>query len=243
MGIWRMLYPTYPTEEEGVIIWRKHWWVLNRGLILPVTSIFVLATIWLLIATSLKYPIWVNLLFALGLTGSAAWVAFKLLDWHNDLYILTKDRVIDIEKKPFISEHRREANLGTIQDVSLVQIGLIAKMLDFGNVLLQTASKAGEFTFDKVPRPKEVQATIAERLDEFRHKKKLAEQEKQRADIVAIVEDHLRQAEGEEKARRRTEIISVMDNYLRLEEGQISEERWAEIISMVEDYLRRRGNR
>ena len=238
-----MLYPTHPTEEDDVIIWRKHWWVLNGDLILPVLAIFVLATIWLWASTSLDYPGGVNVLFVLGLAGIALWIAFKTIDWHNDLYILTKDRVIDIEKKPFISEHRREANLGTIQDVSLEQIGLTAKMLDFGNVLLQTASKAGEFTFDKVPHPKEVQATIAERLDEFRHKKKLAEQEKQRADIVVIVEDHLRQAEGEEKARRRAEIISVMDNYLRLEEGQISEERWAEIISMVEDYLRRRGNR
>ena len=116
-------------------------------------------------------------------------------------------------------------------------------MLDFGNVLLKTAGRAGEFTFDSVAHPQEVQATIAERLNVFRHKKRLAEQERQRAAIVAIVEDHLRQAEGEEKARRRAEIISAVENYLRLEGGEVQEERWAEIISMVKDYLRRRGNR
>lgn len=244
-GIWRMLYPTYPTEEEGVIIWRKHWWVLNSDLILSLLAIFVLVTVWLWALTSLSYPGWVNVLFALGLAGIAIWIAFKTIDWHNDLYILTKDRVIDIEKKPFVFEHRREANLATIQDVSLEQIGFTAKMLDFGNVLLKTAGRAGEFTFDSVAHPKEVQATIAARMNEFRQNKRLAEQEKQRATtvIVAIVEDYLRQTEGEEKAGRRAEIISVVDNYLRLEGGEVQEERWAEIISMLEDYLRRRGNR
>ncbi|MBC8263033.1 MAG: PH domain-containing protein [Anaerolineales bacterium] len=198
-GIWRMFYPTYPSEEEDVIIWRKHWWVLNRDLVLPLLAIFALGTIWLWALTSLKYPGWINVLFTLGLATIAFWVAFKLIDWHNDLYILTKDRVIDIEKKPFVFEHRREANLDAIQDVSLEQIGLTAKVLDFGNVLLKTASGAGEFTFDSVPHPEEVQATIAERLNEFRQEKRLADQERQRAAIVAIVEDHLRQRETDER--------------------------------------------
>jgi len=240
-----MLYPTHPTEEDDVIIWRKHWWVLNGDLILPVAAIFVLATIWLWASTSpsLDCPGWVNVLFALGLAGIALWIAFKTIDWHNDLYILTKDRVIDIEKKPFVFEHRREANLGTIQDVSFAQTSFTAKMMDFGDVLLQTAGRVGEFTFDSVPHPEEVQATIAERLNEFRYKKRLAEQERQRAAIVAIVEDRLRPTKGEEQERRRAEIISVVENYLRLEGGGVQEERWAEIISLVENYLRRRGNR
>jgi hypothetical protein len=238
-----MLYPTYPTEEEDVIIWRKHWWILNSDLILPLLAIFVLATVWLWAFTSLDYRGWGNVLFALGLAGIAIWIAFRTIDWHNDLYILTEDRVIDIEKKPFVFEHRREANLATIQDVSLEQIGFTAKVLDFGNVLLKTASQAGEFTFDSVAHPKEVQATIAERLNEFRQKRRLAEQERQRATIVAIVEDHLRQVEGEEKERRRAEIISAVDNYLRLEGEEVQDGRWPEIISMVEEYLRRRGNR
>lgn len=196
--IWRMLYPTHPAEEDDVIIWRKHWWVLNSDLILPVVAILVLATIWLWALTSLNYPGWVNVLFALGLAGIALWIAFKTIDWHNDLYILTKDRVIDIEKQPFVFEHRREANLGTIQDVSFAQTSFTAKALDFGDVLLQTAGMLGEFTFDSVPHPEEVQATIAERLNEFRQKKILAEQERQRADVVSILEDYLRRVAGDD---------------------------------------------
>jgi hypothetical protein len=80
-----------------------------------------------------------------------------------------------------------------------VQPNLIAKMLDFGDVLLQTAGKAGEFTFDSVPHPEEVQATIAKQLDEFRQKKKLADEASQQASIVSVVEDYLRQSQTDNR--------------------------------------------
>ena len=192
-GVWWMLYPLYPAEEEDMIIWRKHWWVLHSELFLPLMAGFVLTVIWLWALTSLSYPGWVNALFALGLTVVGLWIAFRLIDWHNDLYIMTSDRVIDIEKRPFVMEHRREASLGAIQDVSLEQKGFVAKALDFGDVRLKTAGKLGEFTFDSVPHPQKVQAEIMERLNAFRQKKKQEEKEKQRTEIISIVEEYLRQ--------------------------------------------------
>ncbi len=194
-GMWRMLYPLYPAEEEGVIIWRKHWWVLYSDLILPLMVGFVLAVIWLWALTSLKYPGWVNFFFILGLTVTGAWIAFRMIDWHNDLYILTEDHVIDIEKKPFIMEHRREANLSAVQDVSFEQASFIAKILNFGNVRLETAGKLGEFTFDNVPHPEKVQATIMERLSVFRLMKHREERERRRAEIISILEEYLGQRE------------------------------------------------
>ncbi len=191
--MWQMLYPLYPAEEEGMIIWRKHWWVLHSNLGVPLMAGFVLTLTWLWALTGLSYPGWLNVLFALGLTVVGVWIAFRLIDWHNDLYILTNDRVIDIEKKPFVMEHRREANLGAIQDVSLEQKGLIAKVLDFGNVHLKTAGKLGEFTFDSVPHPQKVQEKIMERLNAFRQKKKQQEMEKRRLEIISVVEEYLGQ--------------------------------------------------
>jgi len=191
--VWRLLYPLYPTEQEGVIIWRKHWWVLYRDLILPLIAGFVLTLIWLWALASLSYPGWVNFLFILALTVVGIWIIFELIDWRNDLYILTNDRVIDIEKKPFVMEHRREANLSAIQDVKFEQPTFTAKVLDFGNVRLQTAGKLGEFTFDNVPHPKDVQATIMERLSDFRLRRHHEEREKRRAEIISILEEYLSQ--------------------------------------------------
>ncbi len=192
---WQLLYPLYPTEEEGVIVWRKHWWVLYSDLILPLMAGFVLTVVWLWAITSLSYPGWVNAFFVLGLIIVGMWIAFRLIDWHNDLYILTEDRVIDIEKKPFVMEHRREANLSAVQDVRFEQPSFTAKILNFGHVRLQTAGKLGEFTFDSVPHPKEVQATIMERLSTFRLRRHREERDKRRAEIISVLEEYLSQRE------------------------------------------------
>ena len=196
---WRLLYPLYPTEEEGVIIWRKHWWVLYGDLILPLMAGFVLTIIWLWALTSLSYPGLVNAFFVLGLIVIGMWIAFRLIDWHNDLYILTEDRVIDIEKRPFVMEHRREANLSAVQDVRFEQPTFTAKVLNFGHVRLQTAGTLGEFTFDNVPHPRDVQATIMERLSASRLRKHREEREKRRAEIISVLEEYLGQRETDHR--------------------------------------------
>jgi uncharacterized membrane protein YdbT with pleckstrin-like domain len=96
------------------------------------------------------------------------WFIWRTIDWRNDLYVVTDDRVIDIEKVPFIREHRREAGLDKIQDVRYLQEGIIATSLDFGNVRLETAGGIGEFTFDSIPHPRAVQIEIFNRIERFR---------------------------------------------------------------------------
>jgi len=104
----------------------------------------------------------------ISLAANSVWLIWRGVDWRNDLYIITDDRVIDIEKVPFRYEHRREASLDKIQDVRYLQEGFIALRLDFGNVRLETAGGIEAFTFDSVPHPKQVQAEIFKRIAQFR---------------------------------------------------------------------------
>jgi uncharacterized membrane protein YdbT with pleckstrin-like domain len=189
----RMFYPIVPTGDE-VIVWRKHWWILLIQLGRPLMVIIALTLLWLLVAGVIRgYVVWVDALFAIGLAGVLIWLVLILVNWYNDLYILTPDHVIDIEKVPFISEHRREASLSMIQDVSYVQPSFLHKLLDFGNLRLETAGTAGEFTFDSVPHPQGVQQQIFERVGAFRRRAQEEEAQKKRGEIAAIVEDILRE--------------------------------------------------
>jgi hypothetical protein len=54
--------------------------------------------------------------------------------------------------------------------VRYLQEGFIATRLNFGNVRLETAGGIGEFTFDSVPHPREVQIEIFNRIERFRRK-------------------------------------------------------------------------
>lgn len=193
----RMFYPVVPTGED-VIVWRKHWWILLTQLGRPLLVLLALTILWLLaVRANLGYPLWVDSLFAISLAGILLWLVLIWVNWHNDLYILTPDHVIDIEKVPFIFEHRREASLAMIQDVSYVQPSFLHKLLDFGNLRLETAGTVGEFTFDNVPHPREVQNRIFERIGAFRRKAQEEAERRRREEIAAIVEGILRRRTSE----------------------------------------------
>lgn len=172
----RMLYPLIPRGGE-VVVWRKHWFVLFTKLIRPLLATILFLIAWIVILSKGLPPLpqfipetAVKVIPGIIFLILVGWMAWIIIDWHNDLYVLTDTHVIDIEKRPFTLEFRREANLGMIQNVSYEQPTFIAKLLDFGNTRLETAGRMGEFTFDSVPRPRQVQQVIIRRLVAFRQR-------------------------------------------------------------------------
>jgi len=181
----RRLFLADPRFDENQIVWRKHWWALVRGLLQPVLVLAVIAVIWLASGTLFGYSPWVDVLFGFAQVGVLIWVVWQTLDWYNDLYVLTDERVVDIEKVPLLAEERREARLDRIQDVRYDQPSLIYRLLNFGHVWLETAGEIGRFTFDYVPRPQGVQTEIFRRLSAFRE---AAEQRKREAGQEVMLE-------------------------------------------------------
>ena len=149
----KMMFVTKPVFGENQEIWRKHWWVLLEEMISPVLVLVILLILWSAASLLFGFSRWFDLLLGISLTAVSAWIIWRVIDWRNDLYVITDDRVIDIEKVPFVREDRREAGLDKIQDVRYLQEGLVAIRLDFGNVRLETAGGIEAFTFDSVPHP------------------------------------------------------------------------------------------
>lgn len=172
----RMFYPVYP-KGGGVEVWRKHWYILLTKMAGPFLAAMLLLVVWIVILPRdlPSLPQSVPELAVKAIPGIfflifVGWMAWITIDWHNDLYVLTDTHVIDIEKRPFTLEFRREANLGMIQNVSYEQPTFIAKLLDYGDIRLETAGTMGEFTFDNLPRPRHVQEVIIQRLTDFRRR-------------------------------------------------------------------------
>jgi uncharacterized membrane protein YdbT with pleckstrin-like domain len=163
----KMMFFTKPVFGENQTIWRKHWWLLLKEVMSPVLSLIIAFILWSAATLLLNFSLWLNLLLGMSLAAISVWILWLVIDWRNDLYIITDDRAIDIEKVPLTREHRREAGLDKIQDVRYLQEGFIATRLDFGNVRLETAGGIGEFTFDSVPHPRQVQIEIFNRIERF----------------------------------------------------------------------------
>jgi hypothetical protein len=60
------------------------------------------------------------------------------------------------------------ADLVNVQDMSVERKGLLATMLDFGNVVCQTASIDQDFLITGVPDPRETQAMVDRERDRER---------------------------------------------------------------------------
>ena len=169
----RRLRPAIRPETPDDLIWRKHWLVLARRFIGPTIVLLVILatsiTLWLASGAAL-WP----LLFILPDIGYFWW---EYGVWNGDVYILSTNRIIDIERLPLgLRSLRRESTLDRIQDIDVSIPNLIATLFDMGNVTIKTAAGGDDFTFASVPHPHTIQRDIFHRLAEFRRK----EQEQER---------------------------------------------------------------
>jgi uncharacterized membrane protein YdbT with pleckstrin-like domain len=182
------LIPRVRIETDESVTWRKHWVFLLADVVWP--FLLSIASIVLAVLGFFGFPAQLThyvyypgimLMLAVLTTG---WLWWSFNDWGNDLYIVTDERIIDIEKRPlFFSEQRREASLGMIQNVSLRIPNITASVLNYGDVIVQTAG-AGDFTFVRVPNPREVQTQIFQRLQAFRLNQQEREADRRRAELA-----------------------------------------------------------
>lgn len=159
-------------DDNGTYTWRPHWLFQLQALIGPLLLLGLgLLSVAIAARSVAIEPVWVALLTGVVVVVFLAWAAWEIEDYRNDLYILTPTNVVDIEKKPFGPEDRRQAGLGAIVNVSF-STTFISNLLGYGDVFLETAGAGGKFTFHRVPRPNEVVTVINDYIVGFKRNEK-----------------------------------------------------------------------
>ncbi len=166
--------PSSPQSETTGMTWRKHWLNALRRAGPPFLAILILLVIAGLALTGffgVQTLSTTGLLFGwlVLMAGAVIWFWWEYTDYRNDIYVVTDDRIIDIEMKPLgLSMKRREGGLSKVQNVVAQQNGLWANIFDYGDVVISTAAADEGFTFIMVPNPKGVQTTVFQKLEQFR---------------------------------------------------------------------------
>jgi len=83
------------------------------------------------------------------------------LDWTNDIFQVTPDQIIDIDRTPFGSEQRRSAALENILSTEYQRIGLLGNIFNFGTVYITVGG--AKLEFEDVFDPATVQSDIDRR--------------------------------------------------------------------------------
>ena len=154
----RLRFKWLRSDEVVYFLARKHIVILLQNIGLPVFLLLIplaLFYAWFAIVQSLVVVIAavVSLLF-LG-----AWIAWLVVDWGNDYYIVTNQRVVWLEKVVGIYDSRQESALGTVLSVG-VEANPLGRILDYGNVIVRTF--VGRIPFSHVDHPNQAARMIEE---------------------------------------------------------------------------------
>ncbi len=96
---------------------------------------------------------------------------YKFVIWYFNVYLLTNERIIDIDFKGISHKETSYAHLSQVQDVNPKVIGFFGTIFHFGNVYIQTAAQKPEFEFHAVEKPTEVSREILDQVNKERAEK------------------------------------------------------------------------
>jgi hypothetical protein len=155
-------------NESIILFLRPHfltnlsWMLFTILLILLFPVITILLPI--LRMNFLSSPIVVHFLpvyaiFYYFIVFSYAFTSF--LTWFYNIFLVTPDRIIDINYFDIVIHEVSETKLNQIEDVHYDQTGFIPTLFNYGDIFAQTAGEQKNFEAYSVPRPKEATSVIA----------------------------------------------------------------------------------
>ena len=97
----------------------------------------------------------------------------EFTDYYLDTWIVTTERVINIEQKGLFNRVASELQLEAVQDVTSNVEGIFRTMFDYGDVIIQTAGEIKHFHFKEISNPEAVKEKIIHVVDNDRDKKEL----------------------------------------------------------------------
>lgn len=146
-------------QEQILMVVHRHWFDILSQFILVFFMLFALLGSYFyfpLFFPAFKNPLFHNLFsFLENLFLLLTWVVFFIIwiDYYFDVWIVTDQRIVNIEQKGLFSRVVSELELEKIQDITTDVKGIIPTFLNYGNLYVQTAGEMERFIFRNVPDP------------------------------------------------------------------------------------------
>lgn len=167
-------------QEVIYFMARRHIIRLYQVLIVPILALVVpgFLLIWGGIANAVTPLAVAGIIFCVILV----WIIWLVIDWSNDYYIVTNQRVIWLEKVLFLYDSRQEAPLGTLLSVG-VETDFLGRQLNYGHVNVRTF--VGNIKFEYVSNPEQAADMVREYWERTKSKGTAAQKDAMKNDIRA----------------------------------------------------------
>lgn len=166
----------FDKNEHIIFEVRKHWFILAMRLFTLLISGIIPGIILLFIRfmsveivftggnisalITFLYALWVLVLWLVG-----------FIFWTNhylDIWIITNKKLIDVEQFSLFDREISILHLDKIQDITTDINGLMATLMKFGDLHVQTAGQQREFVIRGISNPNRVREKLDEALDRFK---------------------------------------------------------------------------
>ncbi len=150
--------------EHLVSVMRKHWFVFFTR-VLPLKILFVLPLIFMVVTLNMQLS---QTAIAVIIFFSSLWMLVLLMAiftiWTNyflDIWIVTNQRIIDIEQRHLFNREVRTLRMETVQDVHVDKVNFFQEFFNFGTLRVQTAGTGGtDALIEGIPNPEHEQELI-----------------------------------------------------------------------------------
>lgn len=164
-------FETQLDGEEVILLLRKHLITQIQWVIIAI--IMILAPLTLTNFPLLRFLpsrfqfivilLWYLLVFAVMLEN--------FLGWYFNVYIVTDERVIDIDFYNLIYKEISDAEIENIEDVTVIVGGVLQTIFNYGLVEIQTAAQTPQIEFEYVPQPGKISEVLKQLQLEERQEK------------------------------------------------------------------------
>lgn len=162
-------------DEQVLLLMRRHpvtnlWWIAVSAMLLGIPLFW--GEFPLISSVSLMVQLSLAIFWYLGL---AFFALQNLLLWFYNVYIVTDERVIDVDFFGLLYKNINATQIRKIEDVNYSQVGMLSSMFNYGTVVVETSSEQrtsdlsdenSAFTFDAVSNPDRVVKVISELMEQ-----------------------------------------------------------------------------
>lgn len=160
-------FPGQHHNEDVIFVLRKHKLTLF-GYSLNILILLSFPIIFKILITPTFFPAFLNnpynkvfLILALIYYGFIWIMAFIIwADYYLDIWIITNQRLLDIEQIGFFNRIVSELDLKRIQDITSHVHGLLPTIFGFGSIEIQTAAEKNKFKIKSIPHPVTIRRKI-----------------------------------------------------------------------------------
>ena len=146
-------FETQEVKEKIILLLRQHWFTQVGWLLTALAMVFLPAALRVVPVIDFLPANFQFMAIVIWYLIVIAFVYEKFISWYFHVFIVTDERVIDIDFYNLLYKEVSEAKIDNIEDVTYTQGGVGRAVFDFGDLAMQTAGGKREFTIASGPQP------------------------------------------------------------------------------------------